>query len=73
MLPGDLNRDARVNIADTIYLLSYLFGGGPDPWCMAMADMNGDAKINIADAVYLLAYLFGEGPPPLEPLEPCPE
>jgi len=71
-LLGDLNRDGKVNIADVLFLLGYQFGGGPPPWCLALADVNADGSVNVADAIYLLGYLFGGGPPPVPPQEPCP-
>ncbi len=72
LLLGDLNEDSRVNVADAVYLLVYMFLDGAPPWCMALADMNGDERMNVADAVYLLGYLFLNGPAPLPPQEPCP-
>jgi hypothetical protein len=47
-----------------VYLINYLFLGGPppDPW--EMGDVNCDGVINIADVVYLINYLFLDGPPP---------
>jgi hypothetical protein len=73
VLAGDLNGDERVNVADAVYLLLYLFSQGRAPWCPALANTNGDVSVNVADAVYLLLYLFREGPPPVPPEEPCPE
>jgi len=29
-LPGDVNADGTLNVGDVIYLLGYLFGGGPE-------------------------------------------
>jgi len=62
---GDANSDGRCDIGDAIYILQYLFGGGPPASCMDSADANDDGKVNIADTIYLLSYLFGgESPPP---------
>ena len=52
---GDVNADGGYNIADPIYLLNYLFGGGPSPDCLDTADINDDGTINLADALYGLA------------------
>ena len=30
---GDANGDSQVDIGDAIYVLSYLFSGGPEPVC----------------------------------------
>lgn len=63
---GDADGNALINIADAVYLVSYIFGGGspPDPLLAGDADCN--AIVNIADAVYLISYIFGGGPAPCE-------
>ena len=62
---GDCNEDGVVNIADVVYLISYLFQNGPPPsWPFNRGDVNHDYTVNIADVVYLLSYLFLNGPPP---------
>ena len=61
---GDANGDGIVNIADVVYLINYLFAGGPAPDPLASGDENGDCEVNIADVVYLMNYLFLGGPPP---------
>jgi parallel beta-helix repeat protein len=61
---GDANGDEKVNLADIVYLVSYVFKHGPAPVPLARGDANGDGKVNIADIVYLVAYLFKGGPPP---------
>jgi len=62
---GDVNSDDRVNVLDAVFLVSYIFKGGPQPPILQAADCNGpDGKVNIADAVYIINYLFKVGPPP---------
>ncbi len=73
VLAGDVNRDARINIADVIFLLGYLFANGDPPWCLPLADINGDGINNIADPIHLLSYLFSSGEPPAEPAASCGE
>jgi hypothetical protein len=63
--PGDTNCDCMRNLADVIYLLNYLFRGGPEPCPLDAGDVNGDCVIDIGDPVYLLNYLFKGGPPPV--------
>jgi len=61
---GDANGDGSINIADVVFLVAYLFKGGPAPYPLWKADVNGDCAVTIADVVYLVAYLFKGGPPP---------
>lgn len=65
---GDINhQDAPpIDIADLVYLIDYMFTGGPSPVCMEEADVNGDGDpmVDIADLVYLIDYAFTGGPPP---------
>jgi 6-phosphogluconolactonase (cycloisomerase 2 family) len=61
---GDANSDWTIDIADVVYLLNYLFLGGPAPDPLAAGDINCDGMIDAGDAAYLLDYLFVNGPPP---------
>ena len=61
---GDANGDGLINIADVVFLVNYLFGGGMPPCPEGAGDANSDGAVNIADVVYLVNYLFGGGPPP---------
>jgi uncharacterized repeat protein (TIGR01451 family) len=63
-LYGDVNGDGKLSVADVIYLINYLFKGGPAPNPSSAADVNCDAKINVADVIYLINYLFKGGPAP---------
>jgi|GEM_PF-2546093 len=64
-LRGDVNHDGSWDIADIVYLVDYMFNGGPEPPCMAEADINGAGDgIDIADLVYLIEAAFGGGPGP---------
>ena len=56
-----------VDISDLVYLVDYMFTGGPPPPCEEETDMNGDGSIDIADLVYLVDYMFNSGPAPV----PC--
>jgi hypothetical protein len=67
-LCGDVNSDAEVSVSDVVYLINYLFKGGPVPQCAPMiscADANGDESVTVSDAVYLINYLFKGGPIPM--------
>ncbi|MFN0058356.1 MAG: hypothetical protein ACKVX7_07850 [Planctomycetota bacterium] len=67
---GDTNASGAIDIADPIYLLSYLFVGGPSV-CLAATDANSDSALDLADALYLLLYINGMGPVPASPFPAC--
>lgn len=77
LLRGDADFDGGRNITDAIYILNFLFQGGPAPPCRDLADVNNDGaasgtdNIDISDAVFLLGFLFLGGPAP-DPAEGCP-
>ncbi len=68
---GDTNADAARNITDGIFVLNFLFNGGPTPTCMDAADANDDGDVNISDGVWILNFLFTGGGPPPPPLDEC--
>ena len=45
-LPGDVNGDREINIADVNAVIDIILGGNDDT---TAADVNGDGEINIAD------------------------
>ena len=76
-LRSDCNSDNLVNIADGIYLLNFLFQGGPAPTCDDACDSDDDADLAVNDAIYIFNYQFNEGPAPTAPfpvadLDPTP-
>lgn len=63
---GDVNSDGAINVADTPFLLAYLFSSGPAPTCLDAADINDNGALNLSDVVALLRYVFGiQGQTPL--------
>ena len=63
-LLGDVVLDGVVNLGDVIYLINYLYRGGPGPLPEWTGDVTSDGVTNIGDVVYLVNYLFRGGPPP---------
>ncbi|MFH2035689.1 MAG: FG-GAP-like repeat-containing protein [Candidatus Zixiibacteriota bacterium] len=61
-LCGDANSDAKIDILDLTYLITYLYKGGSAPESMLAADVNGNGLINLLDITYLIAYLYKGGP-----------
>ncbi len=66
-VPGDANGSGGVDIDDVVYLINYIFGGGPPPvQDNCCGDANGSGGVDIDDVVYLINYIFGGGPPPVD-------
>ena len=64
---GDVNDDGGFgpDIADLVYLVDYMFAGGPPPPDMAAANIDGEPGITISDLVFLVDFMFNQGPPPI--------
>jgi hypothetical protein len=63
-LCGNADGEGKVNIADAVYLIAYIFSHGSAPSPLAAGDADCDGVINIADAVYLIEYIFSHGAAP---------
>jgi hypothetical protein len=65
---GNINGDAlqTIDISDLVYMVDYMFQGGPVPPCLKEVNVNGDIfeQIGIDDLVYLVDYMFSGGPAP---------
>ena len=67
---GDINGDgSRPNVGDLVFLVDYLFGGGPRPPRIEMANVDGSTgpgtNVNVSDLTFLVAYLFLGGLAPI--------
>jgi hypothetical protein len=71
---GDTNGDWQMDLSDGIYLLDFLYLGGPAPMPAACGlegatvlngDSNGDGAIDLSDAISLLAFLYEGGARPV--------
>ena len=60
-----------MNIADGIFLLQNLFGGGPESICQDAADANDDGGIDVSDVIFVLSFQFGGGAAPPAPFGQC--
>jgi len=71
-LHGDANRDGKKSVSDVVFLINYLFKGGPAPVPVNLGDVNfckenppvQPGNPTVSDVVYLVNYLFKGGPPP---------
>ncbi len=61
---GDANNDGHVDISDAVFLIAYIFSGGPAPNPLTRGDADCSGFIDISDVVYLIAYIFSGGPAP---------
>jgi hypothetical protein len=62
---GDADASGGVDIDDVVYLIAYIFTGGPEPICDSISgDVDCSGEIDIDDVVYLIAYIFTGGPAP---------
>ena len=63
---GDINGDGTINIGDVVYLIAYLYKGGPSPEPLIVGDVNCNGIVDVGDVVYLVNYLYEGGPSPCE-------
>jgi hypothetical protein len=61
---GDVNGDGVIDLGDVVYLINYLYKGGPAPDPLWVGDVNCDGIVDLGDVVYLINYLYRGGPPP---------
>ena len=61
---GDVNGDGVIDVGDVVYLINYLYKGGPVPSPSKAGDTNCDGIVDIGDVVYLINYLYKAGPAP---------
>ena len=61
---GDCTGGGAIDLADAVYLVSYLYKGGlpPEPPCRS--DANCDGVVDIGDLVALINYLYKHGTAP---------
>jgi hypothetical protein len=63
-IPGDADGSGGVDIDDVVFLINYIFGGGPTPSPLISGDADCSGGIDIDDVVFLINYIFGGGPEP---------
>lgn len=68
VMRGDVNHDGAelIDIADLLYLVDYMFTGGPAPVCFDEADIDASTTepLDISDLLYLIDFMFTGGPAP---------
>ncbi len=61
---GDANGSNAISISDAVFLVTYIFSGGPAPETLLHGDANCSGGTSISDVVYLINYIFSGGPAP---------
>jgi hypothetical protein len=65
---GDADSSGGIDISDAVFLIQFIFQGGPAPadcnYTFGMGDADGSGGVDISDAVYLIQYIFQGGPAP---------
>ena len=75
---GDANHDSSVDLSDGIFILLWLYLGGPAPVCGDAADANDDSQVDISDATSIFQFLFIDNQGSWEPfpdpgMDPTPD
>lgn len=68
VIRGDADDDGTgPDIADLVFLVTYMFQSGEEPACLEATDIDGSGSgPDVADLVHLVTYMFQGGPPPAE-------
>ncbi|MFH1892715.1 MAG: M28 family peptidase [Candidatus Zixiibacteriota bacterium] len=64
LICGDADGSSAVDIDDAVFLIQYIFAGGPPPDPIELGDADCSAAIDIDDVVYLINHIFAGGPAP---------
>ena len=70
-LRGDVNSDGKMDIADPINVVNYLFRNGPEPSCEDAADANDDSNVDVTDVMLMINHQFRAGEAPSAPFPAC--
>jgi hypothetical protein len=65
-LCGDANNSGDIDIDDIIFVVNYVFTGGPEPDPYESADTNCSGFVDIDDIIFLVNYIFTAGPEPCD-------
>ncbi len=64
LLHGDIDSQPQISLGDLLYLIRYLYKGGPAPADLWQADLDCNGTVDLVDVVILLNYLYRQGPAP---------
>jgi hypothetical protein len=63
---GDSDGSKEVDIDDVVYLINYIFSGGPEPDPYESGDADCSGEVDIDDVVWLINYIFSGGNAPCD-------
>ncbi len=63
---GDADGSGGIDIDDAVFLVAYIFTGGPAPEPLPAGDADCTGGVDIDDVVYLIAYIFAGGNEPCD-------
>jgi hypothetical protein len=63
---GDANKSGGIDVDDAVYLINFIFSGGPSPSPMELGDVDCSGMIDIDDVVYLISFVFSGGNEPCD-------
>jgi uncharacterized protein (TIGR02145 family) len=61
---GDADAGGGVDIDDVVYLINYIFSGGPEPDPYESGDVDVSGEVGMNDVLHLMSYVFTGGPAP---------
>ena len=70
-LRGDCNTDLRLDIADGVWILNFLFQEGPAGTCAEACDADDNGSLEMVDAIFVIQYRLLNGPAPAAPFPAC--
>jgi hypothetical protein len=63
---GDATGEGAVDIDDVVFLIAYIFSGGPPPDPLESGNADCMSGVDIDDVVWLIAYIFSGGNAPCD-------
>ncbi len=66
-MTGDVDGSGGVDIDDIVFMIQYVFQGGPEPNPLESGDVDCSGGLDIDDIVYLISYVFQGGYEPGDP------
>jgi uncharacterized Ntn-hydrolase superfamily protein len=63
---GDTDASGDVDIDDAVFMIQYIFAGGPPPDPYEAGDVDCSGTVDIDDVVYIIGYIFSGGNAPCD-------